>query len=63
MKKQLSVLLVTSAFLVGCNNRMPKAEIEQTVHDYIVNNPHVVAEAILNLQKEVANKQKLNKDK
>ena len=57
MKKQLLVLLVTSAFLVGCSNRMPKAEIEQTIHDYIINNPHVIAEAILNLQKEVANKQ------
>lgn len=57
MKKQLVVLLITFAFLAGCDNRVQKIEIEQTVHNYIVNNPHVLAEAIMNLQKKVADKQ------
>jgi protein-disulfide isomerase len=78
MKKQLSVLLVTSAFLVGCNKKEKASEeaksvdkqaeqtvfskeqvaaIEQVVHKYIVNNPNVLAESIMNLQKQVADKQ------
>lgn len=33
------------------------AAIEQIVHKYIVNNPNVLAESIMNLQKQVADKQ------
>lgn len=61
MKKQLVVLLITFAFLAGCDNRVQKIEIEQTVHNYIISNPHVLAEAIMNLQKKwrTNNKRKL----
>lgn len=78
MKKQLSVLLVTSAFLVGCNkkekvqeeaksvdqqteqavfSKAQVAAIEQIAHKYIVKNPNVLAESIMNLQKQAADKQ------
>lgn len=78
MKKQLTILLATSAFLVACNKKdktseetkstEPQAEqtvfnkdqvaaIEQIVHKYIVNNPNVLAESIMNLQRQVADKQ------
>jgi protein-disulfide isomerase len=78
MKKQLSVLLMTTAFLAGCNKKEKAAEetkavdtqteqtvfskaqvaaIEQIVHKYVVNNPNVLAESIMNLQKQVADKQ------
>lgn len=33
------------------------AAIEQIVHKYVVNNPNVLAESIMNLQKQVADKQ------
>lgn len=79
MKKQLSLLLVTSALLiVGCSKKdkvqeetkqsneqqvdavFSKAQIaaiEKIAHDYIVKNPNVLAESIMNLQKQVADKQ------
>jgi len=78
MKKQLSILLATSAFLVACNKKDKTSEetksvdqqveqtafskaqvaaIEQIVHKYIVNNPNVLSESIMNLQKQVADKQ------
>lgn len=78
MKKQLSVLLMTTAFLAGCNkkekasdeakpvdqqaeqtvfSKTQVAAIEQIVHKYVVNNPNVLAESIMNLQKQVADKQ------
>lgn len=78
MKKQLSVLLMTSAFLVGCNKKEKVQEeaksvdqqaeqtvfsqaqvaaIEQIAHKYIVKNPNVLAESIMNLQKQAADKQ------
>lgn len=78
MKKQLSVLLVTSAFLVGCNkkekvqeeaksvdqqaeqtvfSKAQVAAIEQIAHKYIVKTPNVLAESIMNLQKQVVEKQ------
>lgn len=91
MKKQLVILLATSALLGACNKKDKKKEeakqstetqvqqtafnkeqvtaIEQIVHKYIVNNPNVLAESIMNLQKQVADKQQekvielLNKNK
>lgn len=79
MKKQLSLLLVTSTLLVvGCSKKDKSQEetkqtneqnvdavfskaqiaaIEKIAHDYIVRNPNVLAESIMNLQKQVADKQ------
>lgn len=78
MKKQLSVLLMTTAFLTACNKKEKAVEetksvdqqaeqtvfskaqvaaIEKIVHKYVVNNPNVLAESIMNLQKQVADKQ------
>lgn len=78
MKKQLSVLLITTALLTACNKKEKAVEetksvdqqaeqtvfskaqvaaIEQIVHKYVVNNPNVLAESIMNLQKQVADKQ------
>lgn len=78
MKKQFSLLLVTSTLLVvGCSkkdktqgetkqndqqveavfSKAQVAAIEKIAHDYIVRNPNVLAESIMNLQKQVADKQ------
>lgn len=79
MTKQISLLMLTAAFLAGCNkkdkveevskagdtkvteqtvfSKEQVAAIEQIAHKYIVNNPNVIAESIMNLQKQALDKQ------